>query len=182
MLKCNTSVKQQRILEYEEPVQVSICHEVHEVGRPCSFCDMVSMDAIFTVDGVWDRDFGLEAATYAKYWMTFFVFSVFPAPDSPVQRMLWSSRSIYTEDMSVSVALSKEYKQRQINSHLRFASIAFGETRDAKQLLISFISKSWYELPIRDKVNARKSSWAAFLCLLRAYAQFFRPANFGRES
>lgn len=26
-----------------------------------------------------------DAATYAKYWMTFFVFSVFPAPDSPLK-------------------------------------------------------------------------------------------------
>lgn len=35
----------------------------------------------------------MEAATYAKYWMTFLVFSVLPAPDSPVHRILWSSRS-----------------------------------------------------------------------------------------
>ena len=27
---------------------------------------------------------GLEDATYAKYWITFFVFSVFPAPLSPL--------------------------------------------------------------------------------------------------
>ena len=33
------------------------------------------------------------AATLARYWMTFLVFSVFPAPDSPVHRMDWSSRS-----------------------------------------------------------------------------------------
>lgn len=26
-----------------------------------------------------------EEATYAKYWMTFLVFSVLPAPDSPLQ-------------------------------------------------------------------------------------------------
>lgn len=26
-----------------------------------------------------------EEATWAKYWMTFFVFSVFPAPDSPLE-------------------------------------------------------------------------------------------------
>lgn len=37
--------------------------------------------------------FGLDAATYAKYCITFFVFSVLPAPDSPVHRMDWSSRS-----------------------------------------------------------------------------------------
>lgn len=37
--------------------------------------------------------FGLEAATYAKYWITFFVFSVLPAPDSPVHKIDWSSRS-----------------------------------------------------------------------------------------
>lgn len=30
---------------------------------------------------------GLEAATYARYCITFLVFSVLPAPDSPVQRM-----------------------------------------------------------------------------------------------
>lgn len=37
--------------------------------------------------------FGLEAATYAKYCITFLVFSVLPAPDSPVHRIDWSSRS-----------------------------------------------------------------------------------------
>lgn len=37
---------------------------------------------------------GFDAATYAKYWITFLVFSVLPAPDSPVQRMDWSSRSV----------------------------------------------------------------------------------------
>lgn len=37
--------------------------------------------------------FGLDAATYAKYCITFFVFSVLPAPDSPVHRIDWSSRS-----------------------------------------------------------------------------------------
>lgn len=37
--------------------------------------------------------FGFDAATYAKYWITFFVFSVLPAPDSPVHRIDWSSRS-----------------------------------------------------------------------------------------
>ncbi len=26
-----------------------------------------------------------DAATYARYWMTFFVFSVLPAPDSPLE-------------------------------------------------------------------------------------------------
>ena len=26
-----------------------------------------------------------EEATWARYWMTFFVFSVLPAPDSPLQ-------------------------------------------------------------------------------------------------
>lgn len=31
--------------------------------------------------------FGLDAATYAKYCITFFVFSVLPAPDSPVHRI-----------------------------------------------------------------------------------------------
>lgn len=36
---------------------------------------------------------GFDAATYAKYWMTFLVFSVLPAPDSPVHRIDWSSRS-----------------------------------------------------------------------------------------
>lgn len=35
----------------------------------------------------------LEAATQARYWMTFFVFSVLPAPDSPVHKIDWSSRS-----------------------------------------------------------------------------------------
>ena len=39
-------------------------------------------------------DFGLEAATCARYCITFFVFSVFPAPDSPVHKIDWSSRSI----------------------------------------------------------------------------------------
>ena len=34
-----------------------------------------------------------EAATVARYWITFFVFSVLPAPDSPVHRMAWSSLS-----------------------------------------------------------------------------------------
>ena len=29
-----------------------------------------------------------EAATYAKYWITFFVFSVLPAPDSPLKTKL----------------------------------------------------------------------------------------------
>ena len=28
----------------------------------------------------------MEAATWAKYWMTFLVFSVFPAPDSPLEK------------------------------------------------------------------------------------------------
>ena len=32
-----------------------------------------------------DDDLGLEDATYAKYWITFFVFSVLPAPDSPLK-------------------------------------------------------------------------------------------------
>ncbi len=27
-----------------------------------------------------------EAATYARYWITFLVFSVFPAPDSPLKK------------------------------------------------------------------------------------------------
>lgn len=31
-------------------------------------------------------------ATAAKYWMTFFVFSVFPAPDSPLKLMLLPQR------------------------------------------------------------------------------------------
>lgn len=31
--------------------------------------------------------FGFDAATYAKYCITFLVFSVLPAPDSPVQRI-----------------------------------------------------------------------------------------------
>lgn len=47
---------------------------------------------MFTVCGV-DEPLGLLAATYARYWITFLVFSVFPAPDSPVHRILWSSRS-----------------------------------------------------------------------------------------
>lgn len=34
-----------------------------------------------------------DEATVARYWMTFLVFSVFPAPDSPVQRIDWSSLS-----------------------------------------------------------------------------------------
>ena len=29
-----------------------------------------------------------EAATYAKYWITFLVFSVLPAPDSPLRKNL----------------------------------------------------------------------------------------------
>ena len=33
------------------------------------------------------------AATKAKYWMTFLVFSVLPAPDSPVINIDWFSRS-----------------------------------------------------------------------------------------
>lgn len=37
--------------------------------------------------------FGFDAATYAKYCITFFVFSVLPAPDSPVHNIDWSSRS-----------------------------------------------------------------------------------------
>lgn len=39
--------------------------------------------------------FGFDAATYAKYWMTFLVFSVLPAPDSPVHKIDWSSRSTW---------------------------------------------------------------------------------------
>jgi len=34
-----------------------------------------------------------SVAIAARYWITFFVLSVFPAPDSPVIRMLWFSRS-----------------------------------------------------------------------------------------
>lgn len=41
--------------------------------------------------------FGFDAATYAKYWITFLVFSVLPAPDSPVHRIDWSSRSVNWE-------------------------------------------------------------------------------------
>jgi len=41
-----------------------------------------------TADGVWEDDLGFDAATYARYWITFFVFSVLPAPDSPVHKML----------------------------------------------------------------------------------------------
>ena len=37
--------------------------------------------------------FTLAAATNAKYWMTFLVFSVLPAPDSPVINIDWFSRS-----------------------------------------------------------------------------------------
>ena len=37
--------------------------------------------------------FTLAAATKAKYWMTFLVFSVLPAPDSPVINIDWFSRS-----------------------------------------------------------------------------------------
>lgn len=36
---------------------------------------------------------GFGAATNARYWMTFLVFSVLPAPDSPVHKILWSSLS-----------------------------------------------------------------------------------------
>ena len=36
------------------------------------------------------------AATKAKYWMTFLVFSVLPAPDSPVINIDWFSRSKHT--------------------------------------------------------------------------------------
>lgn len=32
-----------------------------------------------------------DDATWARYWMTFFVFSVFPAPDSP----LWGSKGTW---------------------------------------------------------------------------------------
>ena len=31
--------------------------------------------------------FGFDAATYARYWITFLLFSVLPAPDSPVHKM-----------------------------------------------------------------------------------------------
>lgn len=34
-----------------------------------------------------------EVATAARYWMTFFVFSVFPAPDSPLYRYQQDNRS-----------------------------------------------------------------------------------------
>ena len=54
-------------------------------------------NSFLTEDGACEEDLGFEAATYAKYWITFLVFSVFPAPDSPVQRMLWSSRSEINE-------------------------------------------------------------------------------------
>jgi len=45
-----------------------ICSERLERWRPPDFARGVS-----------------ELATAARYWMTFFVFSVFPAPDSPLQ-------------------------------------------------------------------------------------------------
>ena len=48
---------------------------------------------MLTATGMRLDDLGLDAATKARYWMTFFVFSVLPAPDSPVHRILWSSRS-----------------------------------------------------------------------------------------
>lgn len=44
-----------------------------------------------------------DAATYAKYWMTFFVFSVFPAPDSPL-KVIWQFKII--KNVALSVHLS----------------------------------------------------------------------------
>ena len=41
--------------------------------------------------------FLVEAPTVAKYAITFFVFSVFPAPDSPVINMDWFSLSVKSE-------------------------------------------------------------------------------------
>ena len=61
---------------------------------------------LLTVD-VCDDDFGLDAATCAKYWMTFLVFSVFPAPDSPVQRIDWSSRSEMWKNITVTAFLTQ---------------------------------------------------------------------------
>lgn len=44
---------------------------------------------------------GFEEATWAKNWITFFVFSVLPAPLSPVQRIDWSSRSMGQRSFSL---------------------------------------------------------------------------------
>lgn len=41
-----------------------------------------------------------EEATWARYWMTFFVFSVLPAPDSPLKKMQWTAKR-YTGDRKV---------------------------------------------------------------------------------
>lgn len=49
---------------------------------------LINMSEELTVEGACEEDLGLLAATWARYWMTFFVFSVFPAPDSPVHRIL----------------------------------------------------------------------------------------------
>ncbi|SRR6266851_2784718 len=60
---------------------------------------------------VWECE---SVAIAARYWMTFFVLSVFPAPDSPVIRMLWFSRSspMFTQARSAMAKMCGELSPR----------------------------------------------------------------------
>lgn len=43
-----------------------------------------------------------EEATWARYWMTFFVFSVLPAPDSPLKNNVTGNMEIHFGQNTVS--------------------------------------------------------------------------------
>lgn len=57
-----------------------------------------------------------EEATWARYWMTFFVFSVLPAPDSP----LGNSSQTHRQKDGVSLRVNEHMNKRRRIKHTGF--------------------------------------------------------------
>ena len=63
---------------------VGLCFSDVPRGRPVGGCAVPKEDVVGECVG--EASVLLSVAIAARYWMTFFVFSVFPAPDSPLCR------------------------------------------------------------------------------------------------
>lgn len=65
-----------------------------EASQHQSYCTGLQMWTVWLL--TWSFLDLEDEAIWARYWMTFFVFSVFPAPDSPLYRRKWNNSVIST--------------------------------------------------------------------------------------